>query len=207
MEITTGRSGWVRFRRERDAVVFLRLGLRDGRRLVLREVYVDGRDDALDTADLRKLPLGEMVAAVGANPDLFQTLKSDMDLPGPDLSTLASYFASRTYGEGHWVADSFLAQMPDDQRPDDVRKVRRAREGKLEVHDTRPPIRIPEGRNLSDDFLLDVAGVYAWCIRHGAPYGKTIAEMVGVDQRTVQAWVYKARKRGLMPLTSQGRVG
>jgi hypothetical protein len=73
----------------------------------------------------------------------------------------------------------------------------------------KPKIRLTyeSGQRLTDTFLTDVARAYDAAIKNGLAPAVTLADMVGVDKKTVQSWIYKARQRRLMdPPRSKGRI-
>jgi hypothetical protein len=70
-----------------------------------------------------------------------------------------------------------------------------------------PAIEPPAGHRMTDDFLHTVARAYAIAALKGLPPAPAIAEQAGVSRRAVHKWVYTARKRGIMPPGTRGRVG
>ncbi len=58
----------------------------------------------------------------------------------------------------------------------------------------------PPTAGLTADFLRQVADAYLAAVRRGERPNKALAAQVGHDNsRTVERWVYLARKRGLLP--------
>jgi hypothetical protein len=202
------------------------------------EIYIDGDDQPLSGAVLRQVRLDLIEAAVledGAR------LRERSRTPGPDLRRLAAHFAtswgSVTYDgrrcdrcggpvkggawrhrEGrmeamqNWVAESSLAQLPDDafpQPPARIKQVPMPSKPKPPPEDAEeyPAIEPPAGSPMTDDFLRDVARAYAIAARKGVPPAPSIAKVAGVTDRAVHKWIYTARKRGIMPPGTRGRVG
>jgi transposase len=60
---------------------------------------------------------------------------------------------------------------------------------------------------LTDKFLSDIARAYAAAVARREPPNKTIAADAAVPIRTVERWVYTARKRGIMAPTRKGSRG
>lgn len=125
-------------------------------------------------------------------------------LPGPDLSTLASYWLGLALEPG-WVRDSFLAQEPG------AAKIQRSpleEAGRPTASEDVPRLDGAPGR-LSEDFLQQVADAYKVAVKLGLSPAKAIAERCDppAQPRTVQAWVYQARKRGILaPAPTRGRI-
>ncbi len=60
----------------------------------------------------------------------------------------------------------------------------------------------PPRAGLTPEFLQEVANAYTAAVARGERPNKALAEQVGHDNsRTVERWVYLARKRGLLPST------
>lgn len=75
---------------------------------------------------------------------------------------------------------------------------------------TRPAVRTltaPTARRLDDTFLQQVADAYMDAVHAGAWPNKALADQAKVDVRTIERWVYMARKRDLLPITRPGAVG
>jgi hypothetical protein len=112
----------------------------------------------------------------------------------------------------NWVAESFFAQLPDKSFPEFPSRINQVpipRKSKLvdPIADEFPAIEPPAGRRMTKEFLEDVARAYAIAARKGVPPAPAIAEAAGVERRTVHKWIYTARKRGIMPPGTRGRVG
>lgn len=190
-------TGWLSVPVAGLGVVYFKATEVEGRWRVT-ELYVDGEGKPLQAAALRALPLSALeeeaqeVAAFSTraharSPEVVPAYGEG----GPDLGALlaslapenASYFLTdgeRVTGGGVGIPRDELEPMTLDYDP---------------------------GASLSDDFLQSVARVYSWSVRERRPPAKEIAAQAGVSQRTAQSWIYKARKRGLMPpAPHRGRI-
>jgi hypothetical protein len=174
---------------------------------------------------LRQLRLDLLEAAVLQ----YDNMAASSQTPGPDLHRLAAHYAT-TWGKsaydgqhcdtcgGHikgvrgrilalrnWVAESWFAQFPDSGiRQVPMPREPRALDAELEE---LPSIEPPAGHRMTDDFLHTVARAYALAALKGLAPAPAIAEKAGVSRRAVHKWVYTARKRGIMPPGTRGRVG
>ena len=115
MRISIGNGGWV----AADDLglpgpLYVRMREQDGR-FRIAEFYLDASngDEAIDARDLRELPLSQLEAFIDSCAD---DVRSRLKVPSPDVSTLASYYAT-TFGQvgkqvasGNWVTASFVAQ-------------------------------------------------------------------------------------------------
>jgi hypothetical protein len=151
-------------------------------------------------------------------------IRDRMTLPAPDLSTLASYFATtfmryeELLAEGNWVAACLAVQdllspgqkrgFTEKQRLP-VMRVPHAKRQWRDIREADEGFRLTSGptEGLSDDFLHDVAHAYAAAVARGEKPNVSIAEQVGYPLKTVQRWVYTARLRGIMPRGRRGAVG
>lgn len=118
----------------------------------------------------------------------------------------------RTEAMQNWVAASYFAQLPDDvfpQLPARIRQFPMPSKPKPPAEEVEelPALEPPAGHRMTDGFLRDVARAYAIAARKGIPPAPAIAEGAGVTARAVHKWIYTARKRGIMPPGTRGRVG
>ncbi len=60
---------------------------------------------------------------------------------------------------------------------------------------------------ITDDFLRTVASAYGAAVARGERPNKALAAQSNSPQRTVERWVYLARKGGFLAPTQQGRIG
>lgn len=202
VKATYGNGGWVRIdSHDYPGPVYLRFAL-GGDRPRVTELYVDGRGEELHSGLFRNLDLAGLTSWV-THGDYEQWLSSLAETPGPDLSTLASYF-STSYGKPgiDWVGDSLWAQV----RGSGVKKVNRRPDPRGLDPKEPAPVASPE-HGLTDEFLRTVADNYAWAAVTRRRYAPMIAAQAGVSERTVHGWVAKARKRGIIAPTTPGKVG
>jgi hypothetical protein len=70
------------------------------------------------------------------------------------------------------------------------------------------PIRLkrPSGRKLDDDFYREVADVYQLAVVRTLQPRAAISEAAGVSSDVAGRWIHEARKRGLIPKTTPGKV-
>lgn len=81
-----------------------------------------------------------------------------------------------------------------------------ARHGQPPRRRQRKRLAAPAGR-LDDDFLRSVADAYRAAVAEGLKPNKTLADDIGhTTTRTVERWVYLARKAGHLPPTRQGEA-
>jgi hypothetical protein len=70
-----------------------------------------------------------------------------------------------------------------------------------------PEVSLPQttdGRQLSDEFLEDIAREY---LQLGRGYIRKMAQSHHVSERTIASWVHKARERGILTATRRGARG
>jgi hypothetical protein len=131
---------------------------------------------------------------------------------GPVKGGLWRRRQGRTEAMQNWVAESFFAQMSDAAFPELPARIKQVPMPKKsrppgEEAEELPVLEPPAGRRMTDDFLREVARAYAVAARKGRPPAPSIAEVAGVTDRAVHKWIYTARKRGIMPPGTRGRVG
>jgi hypothetical protein len=226
MRVSYGNGGWIRV----DGIglpgpLYVRFAADEQGRWRAVEIYIDGHDTPLSTAMLRQLRLDLLEAAVLQ----YDNMAARSQTPGPDLHRLAAHYAT-TWGKSaydgqhcdtcgspikgargrilalrNWVAESWFAQLPDSG----IRQVPMPSEpSALDAEfEELPAIEPPAGHRMTDDFLYTVAHAYALAALKGLAPAPAIAEQAGVSPRAVHKWVYTARKRGIMPPGTRGRVG
>jgi len=190
-----------------------------GGRLRASDLYLSaGSDGSLATQDL-DISIPAVEALVNQHAD---DLRARMNLPGPDLDVLASYYSSsfgnvdRQIAAGNWVVASFASQfLPEG-------KARGSTSNGTPLHRVPPAkrstpfsVRDPDTftltsgprAGLTDDFLEGVSRAYASAVARGERPNKAIAEQTGYPLKTVQRWVYTARQREIMPKGKRGSVG
>ncbi len=63
-----------------------------------------------------------------------------------------------------------------------------------------------ERRTITDEFLREVAAVYADALRDGRPPKQAVSDELNGSYPTAGRWVSEARKRGLLPSTRPGKA-
>ncbi len=220
MKASFGHGGWVAI----DGVdlpgpLYVRMRESDGR-LRISELYLDASagPDAIDATDLRELPLTAIESFINQDRDF---VMRSLDIPSPDLSTLASYYASglgsdpdREIEALNWVVISLASQFDRDVLDRNglghLHPVKRAPD--LWPSPRRPErgYRLPSGPvkdGLTDRFLANVARAYAAAVARGERPNVAMAAQTGYPIRSVERWVYTARQRGIMPRGRRGRQG
>lgn len=61
-------------------------------------------------------------------------------------------------------------------------------------------------RTITDDFLREVATVYADALQEGRPPKQAVSDELNGSYPTAGRWVSEARKRGILPPTSPGKA-
>lgn len=141
------------------------------------ELYLTKNGAEITPADLR-LPLTQLRAQGRGRPDIWHLMSQDPDRQGVDVRS-----AVRRAFPDEWI------------------------KGKPEQH---PPFELnpssPEG-GLTDAFLQDVATAYRDAVIRGLRPNIALAQQTGHGRRTVEKWVYLARKKGFLEPTRPGSVG
>ncbi|MGN6243729.1 MAG: hypothetical protein ACTHQ3_08645 [Motilibacteraceae bacterium] len=202
MEIGYGYGGWICVRDEDlPGPLYLRLGKNSVGRWEVRDLYLEADWRAVVTADLRELPLGDLVSVALAD-DGEQTVLRGIDSPGPQLGILASHY-STTWGASDkpadWVRLAWLTQL-DSSLP----QPKRVNHRPLRESPRVPPLTRPDGP-ITDDFLSHVANAYAQALAERQRPAVALAEQSGAPVRTVHRWIYLARQRGLLAKTARGQ--
>ena len=197
MQLSEGNGGWVLLHDVGiEGLVYLRLGERHGRLRVL-ELYVD-TTEGVEAKQLGALPMREIELLEQGDP----RFASRLNIPGPDLSRLASHFGTG-FGRKveHWVAQSMRAQITGS----DVEQPSRGRDRQPQKRPPRAPLSAPE--RIDSEFLQRVAQAYRYAVEDGLAPAPTLAAEASVTARAVHKWVATARQRGFLPPGQQGRVG
>lgn len=176
-------GGWLRFPWPGLGRVYAHCDEIDGR-IRVTQLFIDGDGEPLQAGALRRLPLGVVEAEVTEIEEVAD--RHDVPFNGDtlDLGAIARDF----YAAGDRIAEK-LRQL--------------AGRTEEEVVFT---LAAPDS-GLTDEFLSDVGRAYRLAVRRGQSPALAIADQAGVPQRTAQSWIYKARKRGLMPpAPHRGRI-
>jgi hypothetical protein len=192
----------------------------DAGRLRISELYLDASQGSsfIEAQDMR-LPLSAIETFINYYGD---HVRDHLRYPGPDLSTLASYFGTtfvrydELLAEGNWVAGCLASQwIPPGKKKDTtehgwpVVRVPRARRQWKGIREADEGFRLTSGptEGLTDEFLRDVARAYKDAVARGEKPNVAIKEQTGYPLKTVQRWVYTARLRGIMPRGRRGAAG
>jgi hypothetical protein len=219
-----GNGGWVEVEDPQSGLpgrVYLRLAEVDGVDRVV-ELYIDGQGQPIRPGPLRRLPLAWLEEWLAS-----WTSRGRRAVAGPDLARLASYFGTSwslprpdnyckscaapvrwTSGKAitNWVELSWLAQNAAVHGLH-LEQVPLGPRGRIEEQELPELVLEMNDGRLTDAFLSDVAKAYDAAVARRLPPALAIADLVGVEQKTVQSWFAKARKRGLMaPAKSRGRI-
>ena len=212
MKMIFGAGGWTCIDDPTlPGLLYVRWPRDDSGPLSASDTYLHVSDGSATPTELRAIPWTQYEAWANANADAIEP-RREHPTAANGLPILASAFNRDVMntGEAHrnWVHAAYFsdAGYPDFPKP----SVYRARSGGSVGTDTfvltEPP---PDGR-LSDDFLRDVARAYTAAITRGERPNQTIAKSIkngGYPVRTIERWVYMARKRGFLPPTRKGAQG
>jgi hypothetical protein len=158
--------------------VFVRLDDHD--RVV--ELYLNKGGEEITPTDLRQLPLTRIRTEAASRPDLWMFAEMDPKSFKPvDLYAAMGEAFPQGWLDGG-VAKDELAQS-------------------FELSASSA------NKGLTDGFLRDVACAYRDAASRGLRPNVALAEQTGAARRTVEKWVYLARKKGFLPATRPGRVG
>lgn len=212
MTLTIGHAGWVRLVDDDLPGPLYARCLRDERgRWNVSEVYLDGRGAVLTAEMFRRLPLGPLEAWVNEAAD---EVESKYDRASAvDLSTMASAYSTSFGAQADprrdWLAMAYFASFDADVREQeglgDLVRPKRIPGPRRPRADSS--YRLTEGPGpdgLTDAFLARVGRAYAAAMLRGERPNKAIARDCQHAVKTVQRWVYEARKRGVMPPARQG---
>jgi len=188
LDVTPG--GWVRCvddNGERAVYLQLRPSDRDPVQLSTHTALMQS-DKPISVHAWSQVPFAQIEFLVGNNPDARSLVDADHGSAVSPATDLEQHFAAHPYP--HKAVRIHLGEItPYVPEP----------------ADQPPPLRRPQ--RITDDFLKDVAAQYRWVSAAGELPGPAMAEQTGAPVRTVQRWVYEARKRGLLPPGRPGRAG
>ncbi|TDD26535.1 hypothetical protein E1218_13040 [Kribbella turkmenica] len=143
----------------------------------LVEIYLNGRGHEITPKQLRELPLLRMRSATMVRPEI-QAVMAAETAKHPDLDVAGE--VDRAYGVGADTAKWFRDKAVKLKPPSD---------------------------GLTPQFLQDVAAAYTSAVARGERPNVALAEQTGFAPRTVQRWVYLARKAGHLAPTRPGETG
>lgn len=195
MQLVVDDGGWVRVWGPADpGALYVRFAQDGTGRWRPYEVSVSGGPDPVTGKMLRTLPLAAIEALL-VQDDLRDELARRAHIPrihpanDPDAEIeLRRQEYAAGAGKVH-IPSVSLDRLPSEQ-----------------ADDPPPPLVKPPGP-LTDEFLQAVARSYNAVVRKGEHPAPVLAAEAGVSPRTVQSWIYTARKRGILPPGLPGRVG
>ena len=208
--LAIGRGGWTQFRSpDLPEAVFLRFAENESGRLVPVDLFL-AHDRGIEVTLVRQVPFAR-VESWANEADMAARIRSRMLLPGADLRTAASHFAT-TFGKGdqdNWVARMMAAQVPGSGEPEAPRPPDRKDEAVVPDARVRVRLTIPKhGGDYGDEFYRRVAAAYMWLARTGGKGpAERLAESNHVPVSTVHRWVKEARRRGLLAAGRPGKAG
>lgn len=193
-------GGWLRLKRralvqgevqsatDREEAVYLRLERNDQGALEVREAaMISG--GPIDAATWRDVPFafaGLMVTAPN----------------GPPMPSGVSEEEWLRDGEGFTLADVFEGEYKPNGDGGGVVFIGPIASGNGKLAALKAP-----ARNLTDEFLADLAGAYRELVAAKRNPAPAIADQTGAPVATVRRWVAVARRRGFLPPATQGRAG
>ena len=201
--------------------MYLRWIPNDRGRWLAREIFIDAtEDEPVTAAVLGRIPVSALEAFVNGDKPTRERLASHLELSSPlggpargsNVAVLVSHYDTH-FGPAadpatNWVALAQLSTHPQlidketGKKVDNLFRIKKRRRSKrreaqldADYRLTSPPG--PDG--LSDEFLARVGRAYVAASLRGEPPNKTIAADVHTSPRSVERWVYEARRRGVMP--------
>jgi hypothetical protein len=207
VRVSLGFGGWCRVTTE-HGVFYARLRDDDGR-LSLVELYLE--DGPITATTVRRLPLAQLERWAN-NSAVRDVILYRAEIPGPDLATAASFFAtSFTPSAQHWVADMMRSQIDGTEV---ARPPRRTNAGNVTNVPSEPPdprlSARPAGsraKPYDDAFYREVADKYTAIASQAPNPAARISDANGVPVTTVHRWVREARRRGFLPPAAPGKAG
>lgn len=180
------KGEWFRFPWPGLGTVFVRCAEVDGRSRAV-ELYVDGGGEPIQPGALRQLPVGLVEHEAAIHRDRIAKLRVPYVNSGDSLNLSQSAADHFAFVELH------RAFLPSDRES---------------TPSVEPDFALAAPQDgLTDSFLADVGKAYRVAVQRRTPPATELARQAGVSVRTAQSWIYKARKRGLMPpATHRGRI-
>ena len=187
-------------------------------RLRIVELFLDPGQPITAEA-LRGLPLAEVEAIANAHPNRSAVLDTLDEGIGDRLGILASRIGSVPGSADDWVAASYREAV-EGTGPSKAKRPRAPR-GLRDIDFRLSADDMPTGGRLDDSFMRRLARAYAAAVARGESPNMTIAQDVGYPMtkdaatgkakqeglRTVQSWVYQARRRDYLPPARKGAAG
>jgi hypothetical protein len=210
--LSWGWGGWIRYEASDCPPTYLRYLPNERDRYLLRELVIDSAEDEPITAGvLARIPVTAIETLLNGDKearaqlaDSVNTKSSPVGGPatGSNIAILASRYVT-LYGNAadpteDWCVAAAYATAGIKPYANVKKRHQSGRQlsTDAEYRLTGPPG--PEG--LSDEFLDRVRRAYLAATRRREPsVSKALAADAQVSHRSVERWVYEARKRGVMP--------
>jgi hypothetical protein len=208
--LSAGHGGWLRYEASDCPPTYLRFLPGDRGRWLLRELVIDASEsDAITAATLGRVPVAAIETYINSDKHMRTQMTNHLRIAsapggppsGSNVAVLASHYVT-TYGvradpATDWCVAAAFTLFEGAKNV--VKKKRTYKRDELlldaDYRLTAPPG--PDG--LSAEFLDQVRRAYVAATLRGEPPNKTIAADVHASPRSVERWVYEARKRGIMP--------
>jgi hypothetical protein len=208
--ISPGYAGWVRYDADNCPPCYLRFVPNERSRWVVRELFLDASeaDEPITAVLLSRIPVATIESLVNSDDSLRSQVEreanaSDSPVGGPATGSNVSVLASRYSTVYTPRADPARDWLVHASRATGhaSRKKSRLLEPLTEPDTYRLDSGPIKADGLSDEFLTRLKRAYTAASLRGEPPNKTIAEDLGpgTSVRSVERWVYEARKRGIMP--------
>jgi hypothetical protein len=209
--LTGGHAGWLRWDASDCPPTFLRFLPGSRGRWLLRELVIDASEsEPLTAAVLARIPVADIETYINGDKTMRETMESHLNVAsacagpatGSNVAVLASHYVT-TYGTRADPAKDWCVAATMTLWGENVVKKRRPSTRYQLAVDAEYRLTSPPGPDgLSDEFLDQVRRAYVAATYRGEPPNKTLAVDVGhgaKHTRSVERWVYEARKRGIMP--------
>lgn len=208
--LSAGHGGWLRYEAGDCPPTYLRFLPGERGRWLLRELVIDGSEsDPLTTATLGRVPVAAIETYINSDTQMRAQMTDHLRIAsapggpetGSNVAVLASHYVS-TYGPAadpatDWCVAAAFTLFEGAKNV--VKKRRSYKRDQLSL-DADYRLAAPPGPDgLSAEFLDQVRKAYVAATLRGEPPNKAIAADVQASPRSVERWVYEARRRGIMP--------
>lgn len=203
--IAIGNGGWICYRSSDLAErLFVRVAEAPDGRLEVGDLFIPFEAPPSARQFQRLSEHLTALAAMVNERDAAQSVRERLMIPGPDLRTAASYFATTTW-EHHWAAHMLHSQVAGSDVPKAPRRGLPRRP--LPSEDPDLSLTAPTTKPHPDEFYRQVAEVYAAAAARSERPAAWIAEVNEIPVNTVRRWVAEARRRRHLPPGRKGRAG
>jgi hypothetical protein len=211
MKMTFGYGGWTCIDDPGNpGLLYVRWRRDESGRLSASDTYLHVADGTATPTDLRAIPWTQYEAWANAESEGIDRRRDDPTATN-GLPVLASAFnrpiMNTSEAHRNWVHAAYFADAgyPEFPKP---RAYRARSSGAVGADRFVLSDGPPDGR-LTDEFLQDLARAYTAATTRGERPNKAIEQSLGglYPVRTIERWVYTARKRGFLPPTRKGAQG